>query len=927
MAYNGVIRIILVIAFLCFVGVMISSAGENSIPIEEPYHSWLSSISDYDGSKGTMPEDSSIDSVRTVCSSGCDYTTIQAAVNDAEYEDQILVYEGYYPESLVINKSITIAGENHTVLVGIPGEEHAVQTTADRIILTNLSFTPVSGSAVRIGGNLTALLNLNLTAQDPDNYLDPVITSDDHNGIFVSGCQIDTTGKTGIWVCNTSGLFVQDNTINTGRDSEYLCTGIDILHATLSYPARFIWINNNTFSHGGISVRAQHKQGGKIIYPEMDQITITDNTIQGSSFWGIDIGGWEDTHTFARHLHHATVSDNLITNAQSGYANLRVNGISQGVITGNVITDFKNNGRGAVFDNLDNVLIADNMVQDGIGNWMYGFCGMEISDIQDSVIRNNTLSRITPYGYHYAPATNMTPNLIFDETNTADGLPVIYRESVSDQSIETQELAMVVLMSCSNTTISRSVIRNTGLGIGIYNCTNTVVTNNQVTDANIGMMLIQSSESRVAKNTFEGGWDCMGVGDNRETEIRENQFSGYHDSGMVFHLEYADGITVTNNTFTGDFTGKEQAISIIKAIGDSVLLTKNTIRNNTRAFLITQSANFIINDNIIEGCGIGMNLLGAQNNRFHNNRIYNDDEYSEGFYVISSDQMGGGTSQNNEIINNYIMSARPVNVSTVDHFIGPDIDIKPGQWGFHILASLPVPSQEEDTYPNTWNTTRTAGQNIVNGPYIGGNYYATPDGTGWSQTHPDRGDGFVAEPYVFNDKNIDYLPLHLPVTPTPTPQTVHAEFSAEPVSGNPPLTVAFTDQSTGSPKEWEWNFGDGYGSTLQNPNHTYTGMGIYSVTLTASKDGTGDSIRKPSLIGVTAQKPKGFGLLIVSSDPPGANTYLDGIQKGITPLIIEKLEIKPYTVTLKKDGYKDYTGTINVRSITPTVLSPTLVPV
>jgi len=34
---------------------------------------------------------------------------------------------------------------------------------------------------------------------------------------------------------------------------------------------------------------------------------------------------------------------------------------------------------------------------------------------------------------------------------------------------------------------------------------------------------------------------------------------------------------------------------------------------------------------------------------------------------------------------------------------------------------------------NFWNTSLTSGTNIVGGPYIGGNFYATPSGTGFSE--------------------------------------------------------------------------------------------------------------------------------------------------------------------------------------------------
>jgi PKD repeat protein len=44
--------------------------------------------------------------------------------------------------------------------------------------------------------------------------------------------------------------------------------------------------------------------------------------------------------------------------------------------------------------------------------------------------------------------------------------------------------------------------------------------------------------------------------------------------------------------------------------------------------------------------------------------------------------------------------------------------------------------------------------------------------------------------------------------------------------------VRFYDLSSGSPKSWLWNFGDGTISTLPNPEHVYQAEGLYSVSLT-----------------------------------------------------------------------------------------------
>ncbi|MEM2933267.1 MAG: NosD domain-containing protein, partial [Candidatus Pacearchaeota archaeon] len=63
-------------------------------------------------------------------------------------------------------------------------------------------------------------------------------------------------------------------------------------------------------------------------------------------------------------------------------------------------------------------------------------------------------------------------------------------------------------------------------------------------------------------------------------------------------------------------------------------------------------------------------------------------------------------------------------------------------------------------YANNWNTTKTPGTNIVGGPYLGGNFWAKPDGTGFSQTCTDNNkDGICDSSYTLNSSNVDYLPL------------------------------------------------------------------------------------------------------------------------------------------------------------------------
>ena len=78
-----------------------------------------------------------------------------------------------------------------------------------------------------------------------------------------------------------------------------------------------------------------------------------------------------------------------------------------------------------------------------------------------------------------------------------------------------------------------------------------------------------------------------------------------------------------------------------------------------------------------------------------------------------------------------------------------------------------------------------------------------------------------------------------------------ADFVADIATGSWPLTVQFTDQSTGARTTYSWDFGDGDASPEQNPSHPYTAAGDYTVTLTVSGPGGDDTEVKESYIHVS----------------------------------------------------------------------------
>ncbi|KUK70749.1 MAG: Uncharacterized protein XE11_1068 [Methanomicrobiales archaeon 53_19] len=87
----------------------------------------------------------------------------------------------------------------------------------------------------------------------------------------------------------------------------------------------------------------------------------------------------------------------------------------------------------------------------------------------------------------------------------------------------------------------------------------------------------------------------------------------------------------------------------------------------------------------------------------------------------------------------------------------------------------------------------------------------------------------------------------------PEPVAPVANFIGLPTTGPAPLTVRFTDTSTGIPTSWRWNFGDGTTSTERHPTKTYTDAGVYTVSLTATNDQGSNTTTKTNYI--TALEP------------------------------------------------------------------------
>src|SRR5205823_289898 len=99
------------------------------------------------------------------------------------------------------------------------------------------------------------------------------------------------------------------------------------------------------------------------------------------------------------------------------------------------------------------------------------------------------------------------------------------------------------------------------------------------------------------------------------------------------------------------------------------------------------------------------------------------------------------------------------------------------------------------------------------------------------------------------------------------------DFLADQTSVQCSATVNFTDLTTGSPTQWNWDFGDGFTSSSQSPSHPYNVSGDYDVNLTV-RDGSNNTDTKTKM-GYIHVSPSGGNLSANFSYFPTSN-----IQEG-----------------------------------------------
>ena len=194
-----------------------------------------------------------------------------------------------------------------------------------------------------------------------------------------------------------------------------------------------------------------------------------------------------------------------------------------------------------------------------------------------------------------------------------------------------------------------------------------------------------------------------------------------------------------------------------------------------------------------------------------------------------------------------------------------------------LLTSMSLSAQLSGVVTNSSTSAAIANQTIyLQGDSMSGVYMTTTTNAGGQYSFTNVGSSYYYDVYTYdcNQNYVGQTKYSLPATANfsicnGTSTSCQAIFNSNPDSNNANL-IYFNDASTGSPTSWTWNFGDGTSSSLQNPNHTYSTSGTYTVTLSITSATCGDSTSSQITIGTTVCQSAFYSV----PDSSNANTIM-----------------------------------------------------
>jgi parallel beta-helix repeat protein len=674
------------------------------------------------------------------------YSSIQEAIDNASTGDTIFIYNGSYSEHVLVNKSVSLLGEDKdTVTIDGGGVGIVVNVSSDWVNITSLGVTNGGSSLGDAGMALHHVRDCDLTdlrIVSNDRYGVLIFHSDtirlvnstmsfnkygallwSSNRTTVAGNSIFGNEWQGLYVFESFGVTVTNNTV-----SQNIWGGITLYSshdgvlkdniATSNRNGIALLLSNNSSVRGNTLLR--NEEG--ISLDSSNHNLLEENTLQ-QNLVGIRL----ESSVSIEVANNTMVEDGFYIEGESiEHWNTHVVEASN-TVNGNPLLFWKNRTGGMVDSPAGQVILANCtgvvVRNQSISN---AYVGMELGFSSGNTLMNNSFQFIHWIGIL---AYGSDGNSISDTILTSGGWAGIHLDVSNYTTLESINVSDkrygIHVWDCVDTVISESIVSFSTHGISLEQAENSEIVNNTVTANEYGISLHLSDYNLLASQEMSDNdyGVHMSWSDQNEMVGNDVRSSVLFGSSLEFSLwNVISANRISNGT---------AAVGLFRSSSNT--LSDNIVHDNLDGFLLNRSDKNIIDGNTIcMNADDGIHLTSSSSNTIANNTI--DTNGKNGILVFSS---GSNIVTLNDIQKN------PEGLGLYSS-------------GFNLIYHNSFANNTvqavDNTSNNEWDSGYPVGGNYWS-DYMGNDSYLGPD-----QNIPGS-DGIGDGPYMIDIDSTDRYPL------------------------------------------------------------------------------------------------------------------------------------------------------------------------
>ncbi|WP_440947765.1 NosD domain-containing protein [Methanosarcina sp. T3] len=498
------------------------------------------------------------------------YTTIQAAVNNATSGDTIIVYPGTYTEVIdvdVANLTIhSLSGNPENTIVRTLSPSHNFKVIANNVTISGFK---IIGEGYYTGVFMTGVSGVNITNNEFSGN-DCAIQVQSSGGCNLINNTVSGSTSYGFHLSSSSNCILASNTIsNTSYE------GIN-----MSNSGSCVLANN---------IVSDTDDDGIYLYSSSN-CALTGNTVS-ETHDGIDLNS----------SGNCNLTGNTISNIDND--GICLYDSKNCILTGNTVSNF--DGYGIYLEASDESVLGNNTASSGI-------YGISLYDVRNCTLTGNIMSgNRYNFGYETYEISDLdkVSGNIIDTRNLVDGKAVYFLEREPDPSIGS-DAGAIYCINCGDVEIKDLVLQNNIYAVFLYN-TSSEMQNNTINDSIYGVAVLNSQDVRLAGSRIEDSMAPVILQKVMNATIADNTVQS-----SFFGIQ---AVSSENCTFSNNSIQDSTFVGIATLSSGNCMLLNNSVQTSRYGIITLGSENCTLTGNSIQESTENYGVLFSENSKLTGN--------------------------------------------------------------------------------------------------------------------------------------------------------------------------------------------------------------------------------------------------------------------------------------------------------------------